>query len=153
MLNSECFTIQRKCHFTLISKIKLLVTKGTTLFIKSSVLVGKICYIGKTERCLITRITEHGTKETELMFKNLSECELFKDCCWLYSLSSLFSKDEHDDIFLTSYIFNVILQNQEVLDSNRNWSQVAFLEAHYVKNRDSIINYGLKASKEPLRFN
>ena len=23
------------------------------------------CYIGKTERCLITRITEHGTKESE----------------------------------------------------------------------------------------
>ena len=113
----------------------------------------KICDIGKTERCLITRITEHGTKETELMFKNLSECELFKDCCRLYSLSSLFSKDEHDDIFLASYIFNVILQNHEVLDSNRNWSQVAFSEAHYVKNRDSIINYGLKASKEPLRFN
>ena len=22
------------------------------------------CYIGKTERCLTTRITEHGTKET-----------------------------------------------------------------------------------------
>ena len=24
------------------------------------------CYIGKTERCLITRTTEHGTKETNL---------------------------------------------------------------------------------------
>ena len=32
----------------------------------------KICYIGKTERCLITRITEHGTKETSsVSFKNL----------------------------------------------------------------------------------
>ena len=38
------------------------------------------CYIGKTERCLITRIKEHGTKETELMFEHVSECESFKDC-------------------------------------------------------------------------
>ena len=44
------------------------------------------CYIGKTERCLITRITEHCTKETNPMFKLLSECEMFKDCCYLYSL-------------------------------------------------------------------
>ena len=36
-------------------------------------------YIGKTESCLITRITEHGTKETEPMIKQLSECELYKD--------------------------------------------------------------------------
>ena len=69
------------------------------------------CYIGKTKRCIITRITEHDTKETETMFKHLSECEMFKDCFWLYSLSSLFSEYEHNDIFLTSYIFNAILQN------------------------------------------
>ena len=41
------------------------------------------CYIGKTERCLITRINEHGTKETELMFKHIYECESFTDYCWL----------------------------------------------------------------------
>ena len=103
MLNLEWFTIQRKCHITVISKINFLMTKGTMLFIKSSVLVAI------TERCLITRITEHGTRETEPMFKHLSECELFKNCCWLYSLSSLFSEDEHDD--MTSQIFNAVVQN------------------------------------------
>ena len=39
------------------------------------------CYIGKTERCLITRIIQHATKERQLMFKHLSGCEMFKDCC------------------------------------------------------------------------
>ena len=87
------------------------------------------------------------------MFKHLSECELFKDCCWLYSLSSLFNEDENDDIFLTSHIFNVILQNHEILDTNRNWSQLAFLKAYYSKNHDAIINHGLKAPKELLLFN
>ena len=39
MLNLECFMIQRKYNFTVISKIKFLMTKGAALFIKSSVLV------------------------------------------------------------------------------------------------------------------
>ena len=73
------------------------------------------------------------------MFKHLSECESFKDCYWLYSLSSLFSEDEHDDNSLTSHTFNAVLQNHEVLDNNGNWSQLAFLEAYYIKNHDPII--------------
>ena len=56
------------------------------------------------------------------MFKHLSECELFKHCCWFYSLLSLFNEDEHEDISFTSNIFNAVLQNHEILDSNRNWS-------------------------------
>ena len=111
------------------------------------------CYIGQTERCLTTRINEYGTKETEPMFKHLPECESFKDCCWLYSRSSLFIEDEQDDISLTSHIFNAVSQNHEILDRNRNWSQLAFLEVYYIKNHDPIINLGLKASKELSLFN
>ena len=62
MLNLECFTTQRKFHFTVILKIKFLMIQETTLFTKSSVLVA------------ITKLTEHGTKETKPMFKHLSEC-------------------------------------------------------------------------------
>ena len=87
------------------------------------------------------------------MFKHLSECEAFKDCCWLYSLPSIFNEDEHDDISLTSHIVNAVSENHEILDSNRNWSQLAFLEAHYIKIHDPIINHGLKASKELSLFN
>ena len=56
-------------------------------------------------------------------------------------------------ISLTSHIFNAVLQNHEILDSNRNWSRLEFLEAYYIKNHDLIINDGLKASKELLLFN
>ena len=111
------------------------------------------CYIGKTERCLKTRINEHGTKETEPMFKHLPECESFEDCCWWYSLSSLLNEDEHADISLTSHIFNAVLQNHEVLHSYHNWSHLAFLEVYYIKTHDPIIKHGLKASKELLLFN
>ena len=76
-----------------------------------------------------------------------SSCELFKDCYWLYFLSSLFNEDEHNNIYLTSHIFTAVSQNHEILDSNRNWSQLAFSEAYYIKNHDPIIDHGLKASK------
>ena len=50
-------------------------------------------------------------------------------------------------------IFNAVLQNNEILDSNYNWSQLAFLEAYYIKNHDSIMNHGLKSSKSLLLLN
>ena len=46
-------------------------------------------YIGKTERCLISRMNEHGTRNTEPIFKHLSECQMFKETCNLYALPSL----------------------------------------------------------------
>ena len=85
-------------HFTVIVKIKFLITKGTTLFTMCPCCNG--CFIDETERCLITRITKHGTKEIEPMFKHLSGCEVFKDCYCLYSLLLLFSEDEHDSLSL-----------------------------------------------------
>ena len=42
-------------------------TKGITLFIKSSGLLVNSCYIGKTKRCLIIRINEHVTKDIKLL--------------------------------------------------------------------------------------
>ena len=54
-----------------------------------------------------------------------------KDRCWLYFLSPLFSKNEHNDISLTSHIFNAVLQNHQILDSNCNWSQIVFLEVYH----------------------
>ena len=97
---------------------------------------------------MITRITEHGTKESGPMFKRLSLCKIFKDCCWLYSLSLLFSENEHDDVSMTSDIFYSVLQNHELFDSNCNWFQLVFLEVYYIKNHDPIINHGLTASKK-----
>ena len=41
----------------------------------------------------------------------------------------LLSEDEHNNASLTPHFFNVILQIGEILNSIRNWSQLAFLEA------------------------
>ena len=54
---------------------------------------------------------------------------------------------------MASRIFDVVLQNHEMLDSNCNWYQLAFLEVFYIKIHDAIINYGIKVLKELLLFN
>ena len=51
---------------------------------------------------------------------------------------------------LTSHTFNTVLQNHEMLESNRNWYQLAFLEVFYPKNQDPTIDHCLKASKKLL---
>ena len=105
-------------------------------------------YIGKTERCFISRINEHGT-----MFKHLSECEMFKETCNLYALPLLYNESDPKKISLTSYILSAVSQNHEILDFNYTWSQFLFLEAYYIKKHDLVINHGLKAPKELLLFN
>ena len=110
-------------------------------------------YIGKTEGCLISRMNEHGTRDTEPMFKHLSECVMFKEICNLYALPSLYNESDANEISLTSHILRAVLQNHEILDFNHNWLQLLFLEAYYIKKHDPVINHGLKASKELLLFN
>ena len=76
-------------------------------------------YIGKTERCLISRMNEHGTRDTEPMFKHLSKCEMFKETCNLYALPSLYN-----EISLTSNILSAVLRNHEILDFNYRRFQI-----------------------------
>lgn len=64
----------------------------------------------------------HDTKEIEHLFKQLSVCKMFEECCWLYFFLRQFNEDGHDDISLTSHTFDAVLQNHEVLDSIRNRS-------------------------------
>ena len=110
-------------------------------------------YIGKTERCLISRMNGHGTRNTEPMFKHLPERQMFKETCNLYSLPPLYNESDLNEISLTSHILSAVSQNHEILNFNYNWSQLLFLEAYYIKKHDPVINHGLKASKEVLLFN
>ena len=110
-------------------------------------------YIRKTERCLIFHMNEHRTWDTELMFKRLWECEIFKETCNLYALPSLYNEKDPSKISLTSHILSAVLQNHEILDFNYNWLQLLSLESCYMKKHDPVINHGLKASRELLLFN
>ena len=69
-----------------------------------------IKYIGKTEKCLISCMNEHRTRDTEPIFKHLSECEMFKETCNLWALPSLYNESDPSEISLTSNILITVLQ-------------------------------------------
>ena len=54
------------------------------------------------------------------MFRHMLECEMFKETCNLYALPSLYNESDPNEILLTSYILNAVLQNREILDFNYN---------------------------------
>ena len=83
-------------------------SKKTTLFIELRGLVVGGKYIGKTERCLISRMNEHGTRDTEPMFKHLSESEIFKETCNFYAVPSLNNGSDPNEISLTSHLLNAV---------------------------------------------
>ena len=104
-------------------------------------------YITKTERCPISRINEHRTRDTQALFKHLSEWEMFKETCNLYALPSFYNESNPNETSLTPHILSAVSQNHEILDFNYNWSQILFLKAYYIKNHDPVISHGLKRQK------
>ena len=107
-------------------------------------------YVGKTDRNLITRIDEHGTKVDQPMYQHLSNCSGFNECIMLFALpdtatgTTIISKELH--------LHNVVINNVKILDKNNKWSQLQFLEAYYIKKLAPEINIDLKASKELQLF-
>ena len=106
-------------------------------------------YVGKTERCLKTRLKEHATSDSQPMYQHLINCDCFKDICNLMSLPDGIS---HDPTFLKEQIKTAVFDNTSIVDYNNNWSVLEYLEAYYIKTLRSNINVGLKASKELLLF-
>ena len=103
-------------------------------------------YIGKTERCLQTRLHEHGVRNDQPMFRHLTNCEPFNQLVQLHPLADIDKMNCY--VYLDAHIFTAVLENYEILDFNSNWSQLCFLEAYYIKLNKPKINDGLKASKE-----
>ena len=75
-------------------------------------------------------MNEHETRDTEPMFKHLSESEIFEDTCNLYALPLLHNESDPNEVSLTSHILSAVLQNHDILDFNYDWSQLLFLEAY-----------------------
>ena len=93
---------------------------------------------------------EHGKQVDQPMNQHLKKCNNFHDLTGMFNLTRLFGESHlinHEE-----HILNAVLNNCKVLDSNDNWSQLAFLEAFYIKKLRPKINDGLKASKELQLF-
>ena len=104
----------------------------------------------KTNRNLITRLDEHGTKDDQPMYQDLSNCGAFNDHIMLFTLSevaissTIVNKELH--------LHNAVIYNVKILYKNNKRCQLQFLEAHYIKTLAPEINFGLNASKKLQLF-
>ena len=103
---------------------------------KSNVIYGITChgffqkYVGKTDRSLITRLDEHGTKVDQPMYQHLSNCSAFNDHIMLFTFP-----DAAADITIVSkeiHLHNAVINNVKILDENDKWGHLQFLEAYYI---------------------
>ena len=107
-------------------------------------------YIGKTDRCFVTLLDEHGNRHDQPTLQHLVNCQQF-----LQELSILnfpISDNNILEVELNSHIKNAVHNSSKILDYNNNWSQLCFLEAFYIKTLKLKFNAGLKASKEQQLF-
>ena len=114
-------------------------------------------YIGKTERNLATRLSEHSDPQKSSIAKHLSECE---HANYILNLNHIFDNlnDINDkgtnkpDAPLSRH--NLIMANTQTLHTlkHTNSSLLLFLEALYIKYRNPVLNNGLRASKELVVF-
>ena len=101
-------------------------------------------YVGKTDRNLITRLDEHGTKVDQSMYQHLGNCSAFIDYIMLFTLS-----DAATDIIIVNKELHL---HVKIFNKNDKWDQLQFLEAYYIKKLAPEINFSLKASKELQLF-
>ena len=56
-------------------------------------------------------MNEHGTRDTEPVFKHMWGFEMFKETCNLYALPSLYNESDPNKVSLTSHILIAVLKN------------------------------------------
>ena len=81
------------------------------------------------QRCVRSRMNEHGTGNTEPMIKHLSEWQMFKETCDLYVLPPVYNKEDQNGILMMSHILSGVVKNLEIIDFDYNRLQILFLEA------------------------
>jgi predicted RNA-binding Zn-ribbon protein involved in translation (DUF1610 family) len=100
-------------------------------------------YIGKTDRCLYTRLNEHAiTDKNSEIYKHINTCEQFN---YLTNLLQLNIDEPNTDQFnLTAFLLN----NCNIIDRAKHWSNLLFKEALAIHRQKPELNHGTKASRE-----
>ena len=103
-------------------------------------------YIGKTERCLYTRLKENSAHDSLEIYAHINSCENFLHIKSLMELSP----DSNDTINtnMTQLIFN----NCKIIDKSDHWSLLLYKESLAIRRRKPSLNQGAKASKELIIF-
>ena len=104
-------------------------------------------YIGKTDRCLYTRIKEHAYSKNSEIYNHINTCEHFLHIQSLINLPSNICNLNKSTI-LPQIIFN----NCKILDKAKHWSLLLFKEALSIHREKPLLNQGAKALKELVIF-
>ena len=151
LLKSPCkFTTT---HDTTNSNTFLSLKDRTQKELQSSVVYKFICpgckasYIGKTDRCLATRIKEHTYCKDSEIYKHINNCEHFLHFKTLINLPHTL----HNLEMLT--LQSLILNNCIIIDKSRHWSLLLYKESLHIQRQKPELNHGCKASKELIIFN
>ena len=74
--------------------------------------------VGKTDRCIITRLNEHINRSDQPMFQHPQHCEKFLETMMLYQLPDIAA--DVSTVNLQAHIAGAVSDNWKILDSNRN---------------------------------
>ena len=132
------------------TKDKVKTTQEANIIYDSQCPACKEIYIGKTDRCFVTCLDEHGSRDDQPMLQHAVNCQQFLEELRIFNLS--ISDNNIPEVRLNSLIMNAVHRKLKILDSNNNWSQLCFLEAFYIKTLKRKMNAGLKASKKLQLF-
>ena len=98
-------------------------------------------YVGKTDRCLYTRIKEHSYHDSSEIYIHICSCNEFNFIKNLLALSP-YDKDSNIKCLLTDLIFT----NTKIIDKSKHWSLILFQESIAMGRLKPSLNHGTKAS-------
>ena len=91
-----------------------------------------------------------GKRKDQPMFQYFWSCEKFDYKLNLHSLAEIFSDTSTVDHI--EHVYNNVIDSCKILESCNNWAILQYLEAYHIKTKSTMINVGLKASKELQLF-
>ena len=105
----------------------------------------KAAYIGKTERNLYQRYSEHATIKDSAVYTHMRECPevLYLNTLLTLGLESFNPRD---------ISIETVTNNTTVVDASDSWSTLLIKEALYIKREKPSLNNGLKASRDLYLF-
>ena len=107
-------------------------------------------YIGKTDRCLYTRLKEHSQDNKLEIFNHIMNCEHFQHIKSMLELNPYHENNSTVTCIQPEFILN----NSKIIDKSADhWSLLLFKESLAVRRFKPELNHGTKASKELVIFN
>ncbi len=105
-------------------------------------------YVGKTDRCLYTRIKEHSFQDSSEIYNHVISCNDFNFIKNLLE-ATLYHKEGNVKCLLTDFIFT----DTKIIDKSKHWSLILLQEPIAINRMKPSLSHGTKASKDLLIFN